>query len=261
VARRLLVPTLAAVALLLSGCTAVSVASVPAADGPDVRSASRGIAPESDQPGASASAAAAARDRQVLRLTDTVQLDAQQLLLTGPDDTMRTASMRDAKGTVALLTKLLGRPKTTQTAVGDGGHCVPASTSYTWGGALRVIDLAKPSRVGNDYDVRILASSVRARSGAEIRLQGPDGITIGQDIADRIAATPDTDKQAYASDGVDNWQVVLERGWGSDSASDATGAAAAVEGVEAVNGVSAITTGTTVAVLGSPMPVHSTADC
>lgn len=245
----------------------MGAADVPAGGGSDVRSAGRGIAVESDQPSASTPASAAARERQVLRLTDTIQLDAQQLLLTGPDDTMRTASMRDAKGTVALLTKLLGRPKTTQTAVGDGGHCVPASTSYTWGGALRIVDLAKPSSVGNDYDVRVLAASVRSRSGADIRLQGPDGIAVGQDIAERIAATPDTDKQSYASDGVDNWQVVLERGWGSDSASeaDATGTengtgATEVNGAE-VNGVSAITTGTTVAVLGSPMPVHSTADC
>ncbi|MFZ7088798.1 hypothetical protein [Curtobacterium sp. RRHDQ10] len=251
-ARRLFVPTLVAVVLLLSGCTATGVATVPAGGDADVRTASRGVAPESGKPDASASAAAAARERQVLRLVDTIQLDAEQLMLTGRHDALRTASMRDAKGTVALLTRLLGRPRTTTTTIGDGGHCVPASTSYTWGGAIRVVDLAQRSGVGNDYDVRILAASVRSRSGAEIRLQGPDGVAVGQDIAARIGATPDTDKESYGSDGAENWQVVLERGWSSGSgAGDAGG----------VNGVSAITTGTTVAVLGSPMPVHSAADC
>jgi hypothetical protein len=249
-----LVPTLAAVALLVSGCTAVGAAAAPAGGGQDAWSTGRGLVAADATPDASVSASAAAKERRQIRGTDTIQLDAEQLALTGPDDLLRTRSMRDADGTVATLTALLGRPKVTQTAVGDGAHCVPASTSYTWGGAIRVIDLAKTAAVGNGYDVRILAPTVRSRTGTEIHLQGPDGVTVGDDLADRIAATPDTDKESYESDGTANWQVVLEHGWNRTTADDGPHH-------DGVNGVSAITTGTTVAVIGSPMPVHTRDDC
>ncbi|KQO59717.1 hypothetical protein [Curtobacterium sp. Leaf261] len=258
-ARRLFITTLAAVALLVSGCTAVGAVAVPgdpgSAAGP--RSESRpigrsAVADDGTVPDASASARATARERRLLRGTDTIQLDAEQLALTGPD-LLRTRSMRDTDGTIATLTALLGRPKVTQTVVGDGAHCVPASTSYTWGGALRIIDLATTAAAGNGYDVRILAASVRSRSGSTIHLQGPDGVSVGDDIADRVGAAPDTDKESYGSDGDADWQIVLERGWSRAGDGDRTR--------DGVNGVSAITSGTTVTVLGSPMPVHSSADC
>jgi hypothetical protein len=157
--------------------------------------------------------------------------------------------MRQAPDVVSSLTRLLGAPKKTTTAVGDGDQCLPASTSYTWGGALRVVDLVKKSSLGNDVDVRILKDSVRARSGATIGLEGPDGVHVGEDIADRIASASAADREALGSASAPAWQVVLAVGWMSTDPSAGT------------NGVSALTSGTTVTVIGSPMPVHATQDC
>jgi hypothetical protein len=181
-----------------------------------------------------------------------VELDADRLRFLQDDRVLAVAPMTDADSTVSILRRLFGKPRTTtHTAVGDGGACVPASTSYTWGAGLRVVDLAEPAARGNAVDIRVLKTAITSRSGAAVTLQGPGGVTVGDDIGGAIASASGRDKESYASGTDANWQIVLQEGWpsvrpGTD---------------DEVDGVSAITKGTRVAVIGSPMPVHSSDDC
>ncbi|MDM7888164.1 hypothetical protein QUG98_06835 [Curtobacterium sp. RHCJP20] len=222
-------------------------------------------------------------DRE-LRRVDTVELDAETLVLRRGDATVADLPMRDARSTVSLLNRLLGTPSRTQTAIGDGGACFPAGTTYTWGGAIRVAALDTPSSVGNAVEIRVLRDSVRSRAGDRIELTGPDGVQVGDDVSDELDAAPRSDKVSFGSGDTQAWQLLLEPGWAPDedgtttddpraehgadpSQTDESGAAdgdAAEQGTtdeQGANGVSALTNDTEVTVIGSPMPVHARRSC
>lgn len=186
-----------------------------------------------------------------LRRVDSIELDAEALVLRNGDKTVVESSMRDSRLTVSLLDRLLGTPSRTQTAEGDGGACFPAGTTYTWGGAIRVAALTTDARAGNAVEIRVLRDEVRSRLGAQIELTGPDGVQVGDDIADEIADAPRSDRVSFGSDDFGAWQLLLRAGWGSSDDQDSSG----------TNGVSALTDETTVTVLGSPMPVHAARSC
>ncbi|MBF4606346.1 hypothetical protein [Curtobacterium sp. VKM Ac-1393] len=187
-----------------------------------------------------------------LRRVDSIELDAESLVLRNGGKTVVESSMRDSRLTVSLLDRLLGTPSRTQTAEGDGGACFPAGTTYTWGGAIRVAALTTDARAGNAVEIRVLRDGVRSRLGAEIELTGPDGVQVGDDIADEIADATRSERVSYGADDSRAWQLLLREGWErSDDDSDRSG----------TNGVSALTNETTVTVLGSPMPVHAARSC
>lgn len=193
-----------------------------------------------------------------LRRVDSIELDAEALVLRNGDDTVVKSSMRDSGLTVSVLNRLLGTPSRTQTAEGDGGACFPASTTYTWGGALRVAALRSDARAGNAVEVRILRDSVRSRSGARIALTGPDGVQVGDDLDEQIADAPRSHRVSYGSDDSRAWQLLLQQGWDEAPATDDDAQDATDTGT---NGVSALTNETTVTVIGSPMPVHARRSC
>ncbi|RUQ07104.1 hypothetical protein [Curtobacterium sp. HSID17257] len=220
-----------------------------------------------------------------LRRVDTVELDAESLVLRRGDATVAEVSMRDARSTVTLLNRLLGTPSRTQTAAGDGGACFPSGTTYTWGGAVRVAALDTPSSVGNAVEIRVLRDSVRSRTGERVELTGPDGVQVGDDVADAIQAAPRSDKVSFGSGDSQAWQLLLESGWAPDddapsagdprTGHDGTTAGSAPTGdqgadgsgdgadddAQGTNGVSALTDDTEVTVIGSPMPVHARRSC
>ena len=186
-----------------------------------------------------------------LRRVDSIELDAESLVLRNGGKTVVESSMRDSRLTVSLLDRLLGTPSRTQTAEGDGGACFPAGTTYTWGGAIRVAALTTDAQAGNAVEVRVLRDQVRSRLGARIELTGPGGVQVGDDIADEIADAPRSERVSFGSDDFRAWQLLLRAGWGSSDDQDSSG----------TNGVSALTDDTTVTVLGSPMPVHAQRSC
>lgn len=191
-----------------------------------------------------------------LRRVDSIELDAESLVLRNGGKTVVESSMRDSRLTVSLLDRLLGTPTRTQTAEGVGGACFPAGTTSTWGGAIRVAALTTEARAGNAVEIRVLRDQVRSRLGARIELTGPDGVQVGDDIADEIADAPRSERVSYGSDDSRAWQLLLREGWaddtsGHDHPDDSAG----------TNGVSALTNETTVTVLGSPMPVHAQRSC
>ncbi|ROS70242.1 hypothetical protein EDF42_0051 [Curtobacterium sp. PhB172] len=186
-----------------------------------------------------------------LRRVDSIELDAESLVLRNGGKTVVESSMRDSRLTVSLLERLLGTPSRTQTAEGDGGACFPAGTTYTWGGAIRVAALTTDAQAGNAVEIRVLRDQVRSRLGARIELTGPGGVQVGDDIADEIADAPRSERVSFGSDDFRAWQLLLGAGWGpSDD-----------EATSGTNGVSALTDETTVTVLGSPMPVHAQRSC
>lgn len=222
-----------------------------------------------------------------LRRVDSIELDAEALVLRDGRRTVVESSMRDSDLTVTLLDRLLGTPTRTRTAEGDGGACFPAGTTSTWGGALRVAALLTDARAGNAVEVRVLRDSVRSRLGDDIELTGPHGIQVGDDIADEIADAPRSERVSYGSDDSRAWQLLLDEGWGDTHAEDDRDArsdqderrdadAADRHGADGddgdrngdgdgdgngTNGVSALTNDTTVTVIGSPMPVHAQRTC
>lgn len=192
-----------------------------------------------------------------LRRVDSIELDAEALVLRNGDDTVVESSMRDSGLTVSVLNRLLGTPSRTQTAEGDGGACFPAGTTYTWGGAIRVAALTTDAAAGNAVEIRVLRNSVRSVLGRQIELIGPGGVRVGDDIADEIADAPRSERVSYGSDDSRAWQLLLREGWADrhdDESSEHSGDAG-------TNGVSALTNETTVTVLGSPMPVHAQRSC
>jgi hypothetical protein len=204
-----------------------------------------------------------------LRRVDSIELDAEALVLRNGGKTVVESSMRDSRLTVSLLDRLLGTPSRTQTAEGDGGACFPAGTTYTWGGAVRVAALATDAAAGNAVEIRVLRDSVRSRLGAEIELTGPGGVQVGDDIADEIAEAPHAERVSYGSDDSRAWQLLLREGWGAEHADDEPRLPKSQDGADdpddsdgaGTNGVSALTNETTVTVLGSPMPVHAQRSC
>lgn len=191
-----------------------------------------------------------------LRRVDSIELDAESLVLRNGGKTVVESSMRDSRLTVSLLDRLLGTPTRTQTAEGVGGACFPAGTTSTWGGAIRVAALTTEARAGNAVEIRVLRDEVRSRLGARIELTGPDGVQVGDDIADEIADAPRSERVSYGSDDSRAWQLLLREGWADDTSGDDHPADSA-----GTNGVSALTDETTVTVLGSPMPVHAQRSC
>lgn len=191
-----------------------------------------------------------------LRRVDSIELDAESLVLRNGGKTVVESSMRDSRLTVSLLDRLLGTPTRTQTAEGVGGACFPAGTTSTWGGAIRVAALTTEARAGNAVEIRVLRDQVRSRLGARIELTGPDGVQVGDDIADEIADAPRSERVSYGSDDSRAWQLLLREGWADDASGDDHPADSA-----GTNGVSALTDETTVTVLGSPMPVHAQRSC
>ena len=197
-----------------------------------------------------------------LRRVDSIELDAEALVLRNGDDTVVKSSMRDSGLTVSVLNRLLGTPSRTQTAEGDGGACFPASTTYTWGGALRVAALATDAAAGNAVEIRVLRDSVRSVLGKRIELTGPGGVRVGDDIADEIADAPRSERVSFGSDDSRAWQLLLREGWADrhDDENDDDESRKHSDDV-GTNGVSALTNETTVTVLGSPMPVHAQRSC
>ncbi|MBF4616116.1 hypothetical protein [Curtobacterium sp. VKM Ac-1376] len=197
-----------------------------------------------------------------LRRVDSIELDAEALVLRNGGKTVVESSMRDSHLTVSLLDRLLGTPSRTQTAEGDGGACFSAGTTSTWGGAVRVAALKTDAAAGNAVEIRILRDSVRSKLGAEIDLSGPDGIQVGDDIANEIADAPHSERVSYGSDDSRAWQLLLREGWGAEHADDEPRLSTTPDGADSgTNGVSALTNETTVTVLGSPMPVHAQRSC
>ncbi|OII31835.1 hypothetical protein BIU98_08845 [Curtobacterium sp. MMLR14_010] len=233
--RTLLVLGTAALAVV-AGVTSTDLVRVSA---PDDRAAA----------GLSRSSSATWVPSGTLKRVDAIELDAESITLRDGRRTVAVVSMRDARTTVRVLTRLLGTPSRTQTAEGDGGRCFPASTTSTWGGAVRVAALATPSALGNSVEVRVLRDDVRTRTGAVVELQGPHGVQVGDDVEHRIEHADSDDRESLGSDDAEAWQVLLEEGWPSDRRGAGT------------NGVSALTDDTTVTVIGSPMPVHATRGC
>ena len=203
----------------------------------------------SDPTEPSPSATATATRNADLKHVDVIELDAESLTLRDGDDTVVVASMRDSATTVDLLGRLLGTPARTQTAPGDGGRCLAVSTTYTWGGALRVAALAEPSALGNEVEVRLLRDDVRARAGQLVELTGPDGVQVGSDLQHRLTKADDADRESLGTADSPAWQLVLDEGWVDERQGAGT------------NGVSAITDDTRVTVIGSPMPVHASRTC
>ncbi|MBT1677457.1 hypothetical protein [Curtobacterium aurantiacum] len=200
-----------------------------------------------------------------LRSVDSIELDAEALVLRDGDDTVVKSSMRDSGLTVSLLNRLLGTPSRTQTAEGDGGACFPAGTTYTWGGAIRVAALTTDAAAGNAVEIRVLRDSVRSMLGGRIDLTGPHGVQVGDDIADEIADAPRSERVSYGSDDSRAWQLLLREGWAAEPdderAEQDTDESSTDEADSGTNGVSALTNETTVTVLGSPMPVHAQRSC
>ncbi|UBQ02847.1 hypothetical protein [Curtobacterium sp. TXMA1] len=257
---------LGAAALAFAAGTVGSDIAAPGGAAPAAAAEDRGDVTSTAQP------LVRVTDRE-LRRVDTVELDAETLVLRRGDATVADLPMRDARSTVSLLNRLLGTPSRTQTAVGDGGACFPAGTTYTWGGAVRVAALDTPSSVGNAVEVRVLRDSVRSRAGDRIELTGPDGVQVGDDVSDQLDAAPRSDKVSFGSGDTQAWQLLLEPGWAPDddgtttddpraehdadsSQTDENGAAE-----QGANGVSALTNDTEVTVIGSPMPVHARRSC
>jgi hypothetical protein len=234
VPRRPSLPACATVIALLGGCT-VGATAAPASDTTPTTHA-RSHATTFD-------------DARWIHRVDTIELDGESLSFERGSDLLGTGSLRDGHRTVAILTAMLGSPDKSTTQDGDGDACLPASTSYLWDGVLRVTQLAKRAKTGNELDVRLLSDTVPAKGGVDIALTGPDGIRVGQDIGDQIDGTPASDRVQLQAAPDEAWQIVLQEGWTDTD-----------RGAE-VNGVSALTDGTTVTVIGAPMPVHTTDAC
>ncbi|MCS6561162.1 MULTISPECIES: hypothetical protein [Curtobacterium] len=196
-----------------------------------------------------------------LRRVDSIELDAEALVLRDDDDTVVESSMRDSGLTVSVLNRLLGTPSRTQTAEGDGGACFPAGTTYTWGGAIRVAALTTDAAAGNAVEIRVLRDSVRSVLGRQIELTGPGGVRVGDDIADEIADAPRSERVSYGSDDSRAWQLLLREGWVDRHDEDDDDESSKHSEDAGTNGVSALTDETTVTVLGSPMPVHAQRSC
>ncbi|MBO9038649.1 hypothetical protein [Curtobacterium flaccumfaciens] len=196
-----------------------------------------------------------------LRRVDSIELDAEALVLRDDDDTVVESSMRDSDLTVSVLNRLLGTPSRTQTAEGDGGACFPAGTTYTWGGAIRVAALTTDAAAGNAVEIRVLRDSVRSVLGRQIELTGPGGVRVGDDIADEIADAPRSERVSYGSDDSRAWQLLLREGWMDRHDEDDDDESSKHSDDAGTNGVSALTDETTVTVLGSPMPVHAQRSC
>ena len=210
-----------------------------------------------------------------LKRVDAIELDAESLVFRRGDKTVAEVSMRDSHATVSLLNRLLGTPSRTQTAEGDGGACFPAGTTYTWGGAVRVAALRTPAPAGNAVEIRVLRESVRSRYDDEVALSGPGGVQVGDDLDDAIADAPHEDRMSFGSGDSAAWQLLLAEGWTPTSEDPDRGTSAAGassddttdrdtdpgDDATGTNGVSALTDGTTVTVLGSPMPVHAQRSC
>lgn len=198
-----------------------------------------------------------------LKRVDTIELDAESIVFRRDGKTVVETSMRDSRGTVGVLNRLLGTPSRTKTPEGDGGACFPSGTTYTWGGAVRVAALSTPAEIGNAVEVRVLRDVVRSRFGDPVELTGPDGVQVGDDLHDVIAAAPRSDRMSFGTGDDAAWQVVLQEGWQPTDDAPDEGDAAGGDTADALgtNGVSALTDRTTVTVLGSPMPVHAQRGC
>ncbi len=200
-----------------------------------------------------------------LKRVDTIELDAESIVFLRDGKPVVETSMRDSRGTVGVLNRLLGTPSRTKTPEGDGGACFPSGTTYTWGGAVRVAALKTPADIGNAVEVRVLRDVVRSRFGDPVELTGPDGVQVGDDLHDVIADSPRSDRMSFGTGDDAAWQVVLQQGWQpteDDGLDGADGAADDADGAAlGTNGVSALTDRTTVTVLGSPMPVHAQRGC
>jgi hypothetical protein len=250
VARRSILVVCAVVVALFAGGAAVHTTATSASTPVATASGSSASAAASASASGSASPAPSLRhpSAAVLRKVDTIELGAEAIALRHDGTLVAEGSLRSGRSAVKLMTRLLGTPQRAQTAVGDGGACLPANSSYTWGGTLRLSVLAKRASAGNDLVVRILGDSVQSKGGATVLLQGPDGVGIGDDIAARIAAADPDDVEQLGAGGDAAWQLLLRQGWGPG-------------GDGGTNGVSAMTDGDHVTVIGAPMPVHATTQC
>lgn len=237
VTARTLLATGAVVLALVAGTTSVDLATGAAADD---RAAAAEVTPATTPSPVS---------NAKLKRVDGLELGAESITLRRGDRTVAVASMRNGSATVELFDRLFGTPSRTLTAEGDGGRCLPAGTTYTWGGSLRVAALSEPSDLGNSLEVRVLRDEVRSRTGGIVELSGPDGVQVGDDVSDLIDDAPKSDRESLGSGDSEAWQVLLAEGWASDRPGAGT------------NGVSALTDGTTVTVIGSPMPVNATKGC
>lgn len=184
-----------------------------------------------------------------LKRVDVLELGAESITLRRGERTVAVASMRNGSATIELLDRLFGTPSRTRTVEGDGGRCLPAGTTSTWGGSLRVAALSEPSDLGNSLEVRVLRDEVRSRTGGIVELRGPDGVQVGDDVSELIDDAPRSDRESLGSGDAEAWQLLLAEGW----ASDRPGAGK--------NGVSALTDGTTVTVIGAPMSLNATRSC
>lgn len=197
-----------------------------------------------------------------LKRVDTIELDAESIVFLRNGETVVETSMRDSRGTVGVLNRLLGTPSRTKTPEGDGGACFPSGTTYTWGGAVRVAALKTPAEIGNAVEVRVLRDVVRSRFGDPVELTGPDGVQVGDDLHDVIADAPRSDRMSFGTGDDAAWQVVLQEGWRPSDDDDADADADEADDTDmGTNGVSALTDRATVTVLGSPMPVHARRSC
>lgn len=254
----------AAAVLLATGC-AVGAQGMPqtlhggSAGAPSTAASGRAdaaTAPASttnSDAGASATAGAHSHRRTKapswLGRVDTLVLEPESISFRRGARQLGTVSLRNGSATVAILGELLGTASRSTTQTGDGGTCLPASTSSVWANAVRVTALAQRAAAGNEAEVRFLAATVLSARGTMITLDGPGNISVGDDIAAELQATPPADRVQLATGADAAWQIVLAPGW---SKSDQAGE---------VNGVAALTAGSRVTVIGSPMPIRTADGC
>jgi hypothetical protein len=183
-------------------------------------------------------------------VVDAIELHAEEFQLFAGDEVVATLSLSDTETSVADLSELLGQPHTESvTPESTGNYCTIPHTSYLWGDALLLLDFDEGNDILSDYDVRIRASTVASASAEPVALRAAGGVTIGDDISAQLQATPDL-WESFEMDGVTHSILILERGFIDLESDDG-----------AIFGVAAFSEDGIVDTLGSPVPIHSSADC
>jgi hypothetical protein len=184
-------------------------------------------------------------------VVDAIELRAEEFHLLAGDEVLTTLSLSDTETSVTELSGLLGQPLTERvTPESTGNYCTIPHTSYRWGDALLLLDFDEGNDILSDFDVRILASTVPGSSSSvPIALRAAGGVTIGDDVTSQLESTPEL-SESYEWEGVTHSVLILEQGYFEEDLEDG-----------AIYGVAAFTEDGIVDTLGSPVPIHSSADC
>lgn len=254
------IATLALGAMLLSGCSANTGAAHPTAT-TDAPSAGP-VAPTSATP--TSPSTSSATPGHGLASVDTIRLNAETVDLLSGADKVSTLPLSDtsddSSGTLATLNALLGDPRVTVTQADPQQVCTIPNTRYDWNDQLILVRWTSGDPAG--FDVRLLSDHFQnptsggggdggdgasgGDGGGAIALTATGDVAVGDDIGDLIAVTPADLIDTWSADGVSHHTVILQQGYRSRP--DTTG-------------VAAFTDGDVVTTIGTPVPVHSNADC